>query len=53
MDNAAREVEDGHDICTVQDLLGDRSVTTTMVYTHVPNRGPVCVRSVADRVLLT
>ena len=39
-----------HAIRTVQELLGHRDVTTTMIYTHVLNRGPAAVRSPADRV---
>ena len=47
---ATHLLEDGYDIRTIQELLGHRSVRTTMIYTHVLNSGGLAVRSPLGRL---
>ena len=45
---ATHLLADGHDIQTVQELMGHQDVRTMMIYTHLLNRGGLGVRSPLD-----
>jgi site-specific recombinase XerD len=47
---ATHLLEGGYDICTVQKLLGHKDMQTTMIYTHVLNKGGKGVSSPLDQL---
>lgn len=50
---ATHLIESGYDIRTIQELLGHKSVNTTMIYTHVAQRAKLSVKSPVDSMFKT